>query len=285
MSMETILVHDGGAHTDDFLASCVCLHKMPNAILRRLPFVPEEDLKNHNVWVLDFGRDFDPELHNFDHHQIEQEICSFTMVLDYFYGKKYRQYMPQLQFIEIFDSYGPKRAAEFAKINPDSFDILISPISQAILGLFSKFSGLVSDPLLTIMRQIGKEICDKIEDAEFLLSLMDNSNYFEFGKIKILDVTKCVLPQDIISQKNIRPDQLPTKTYSKIHDLEPDVILTIDSRQGGYRMVSSNTDVLKFTPCEQAYFTHNSGFLVGFRQYEDYKFILNNHTILHESKR
>jgi hypothetical protein len=283
--MNEILVHDGKAHTDDFLASCVCLHKIPESKLFRLPFVQEDQLKDEKCWVLDFGRDFDTDLHNFDHHQIEEEICSFTMILDYFYGKKYRTYMPQLRFIEIFDSYGPKKAAEFAKINIDDLDVVFSPISQSVLGVFSRISGQVHDPLLTIMKQIGNEVCDQIENTEFLLSILDNSNYFEYEKVKILDVTKCSLPQDIISQKNIRPDCLPTKLYSKIKGIEPDIILTIDSRQSGFRMVSPNTDVIKFTHCEKAYFTHNSGFLVGFKNLEDYKFILDNYTIRHESKR
>lgn len=283
--MKKIITHDGKAHTDDFLASCVCLHKIPNSFLERLRFPTNEDLKDENVWVLDFGREFDTDLHNFDHHQIEEEICSFTMVLDYFYGKKYRQYCPELRFVEIFDSYGPKKAAEFAGINPDNFDVLNSPISHAILEVFSEVSGTVRDPLLAIMKQIGSKICSKIENFDFLLSLLDNANYFEFGKIKILDVTKCTLPQDIVSQKQIRPDMLPTKLYSKIHGIEPDIILTIDCRQGGFRMVSANTDVIKFNHCEKASFTHNSGFLTAFKYYEDYKFILDEYTIRHESKR
>ena len=282
--MNKILVHDGKAHTDDFLASCVCLHKVPNSSLFRLPFVTENQLLDKNCWVLDFGRNFDVDLHNFDHHQIEEEICSFTMVLDYFYGKKYRKYMPQLRFIEIFDSYGPKKAAEFAKLNIDDLDVVFSPISQSMLGLFSRISGEVADPLLTVMKKIGLEVCEQIENTDFLLSLLDNSNYFEYGKLKILDVTKCSLPEDIISQKNIRPDNLPTKIYSKIHGITPDIILTIDSRQFGFRMVSTNTDVVKFTSCEKAYFTHNSGFLTGFKKFEDYRYILDNHTIRHESK-
>lgn len=283
--MNKILVHDGKAHTDDFLASCVCLHKVKDSELFRLPFVQENQLNDKNCWILDFGRQFDCDLHNFDHHHIEEEICAFTMVLDYFYGAKYRKYMPQLRFIEIFDSYGPKKAAEFAKINTDSLDIIFSPISQAMLSLFSKVSGQVYGPLLSIMKQMGFEICEKIENTDFLLSILDNSNYFEYGKLKILDVTNCSLPQDFISQKNIRPDHLPTKIYCKIHEIEPDIILTIDSRQSGFRMVSHNLDVVKFTPCNKAYFTHNSGFLVGFKNLEDYRFILDNHTIRHESKR
>ena len=283
--MTKIVVHDGKAHTDDFLASCVCLYKLPHSSLERVAYPTEDNLKNENVWVLDFGRQFDTELHNFDHHQIEEEICAFTMVLDYFYGKKYREYCPELRFIEIFDSYGPKKAAEFAGIKEDNFNVLFSPISQAMIEIFSEISGSVKDPLLSIMKEIGSKVCYRIENFEFLLSILDNSNYFEHRKIKILDVTKCTLPQDFVSQKQIRPDMLPTKLYSKIKGIEPDIILTIDGRQGGFRMVSVNTDAIKFNTCENAYFTHNSGFLIAFKNYEDYKFILEEYTLRHESKR
>jgi len=71
-----ILVHDGKAHQDDFLAACVCIYKL-NAPAFREKF-KEEDLKNPNCWVLDQGRSFDTTLNNFDHHQIKKEICAFT---------------------------------------------------------------------------------------------------------------------------------------------------------------------------------------------------------------
>lgn len=271
-----ILVHDGKAHQDDFLAACVCHFKLNNSKVYRAKF-SEEDLASPDNWVLDQGRRFEPDLHNFDHHQLEEEICAFTMVLDYFYGKEYRKYLPQLRFVEIFDSYGPNKAAEFAKIPQESLDIIASPINSAMMRVFSRIEGEVCGSLLSVMWEMGKEICSQIEDTKNLLNSLEDSVFFELGKIKILDTTRCVVPE------GIKHDQLPTKTFCKIKNKEPDIVLTIDSRQKGYRMVSINTDVVRFRPTDKAYFTHNSGFLVGFQNYSDYEFILNN-SIIHESK-
>jgi hypothetical protein len=73
-------------------------------------------------------------------------------------------------------------------------------------------------------------------------------------------------------------EELPTKKYCKLSKKEADVILTKDNRGGGYRMISNNTDKLKFLPNKKAYFTHNSGFLVAFKELNDYTDILSNHS-------
>lgn len=275
--MYKIIVHDGKAHQDDFLAACVCLYKLKTDVYRQP--CDENMLADSDVWVLDQGRSFDQKLHNFDHHQLEQEICSFTMVLDYFYGKEYRTYMPNLQFVEIFDSYGPIRAAEFAGINQDKLEVVYSPINNAMMALFSRIKGQVCDPMLSIMKGIGEEICKQIETTEILLQIIDGAERIQINNIHILDTTKCKMPE------GFQHDQLPTKIYSKIKDYYPDVILTIDSRQNGFRMVSTNTNTLKFKENEKSYFTHNSGFLVGFKEYADYEIILKQHTVTSKNEK
>lgn len=265
--MTKIITHDGRGHQDDFLATAVCIYKLNCAAFRQ-SFL-KEDLEDENTWVLDQGRCFDENFHNFDHHQIEKEICAFTMVLDYFYKNDYRVLMPQLKFIEIFDSYGPKKAAEFLEIKEESLDCISSPIYLAMIKSFSRIQGEIKEPMYSIMKDIGKEICDQIENSTQLLEILEQSSFFEFNAIKILDTTKC-------NVGTYKHDQLPTKIYSKLKKIEPEVILTIDNRQNGYRMVSINTDSLKFLPNEKSYFTHNSGFLTGFKNYEDYSYILLN---------
>lgn len=265
-----IIAHDGKAHQDDFLATCVCIYKL-NAPAFRAKY-KEEQLKDPDCWVLDQGRSFDETLHNFDHHQIEQEICSFTMVLDYFYGKEYRKFLPQLRYVEIFDSYGPSAAAKFAEMPISSTDVVCSPVQTSMMRVFSKINGEITDPLYSVMKEIGEEICSQIENVDLLFKVLGDSQYFEYNDIKIFDTTKCVMPQ------GIRHDQLPTKTYCKQFELEPEIILTIDSRQNGFRMVSINTDNIKFVENSLSYFTHNSGFLTNFKNYEDYKVILDNYT-------
>lgn len=279
--MSKIVVHDGKAHQDDFLAACVCLHKLNTNVFRQP--CDEKMLADPDVWVLDQGRSFDPKLHNFDHHQLEQEICAFTMVLDYFYGKDYRIYMPNLQFVEIFDSYGPIRAAEFAGIDQNKLEVVYSPVNNAMMAVFSKINGMVRDPMLSIMGDIGEEICKQIETTEQLLKIVDQAKRMEIEinnhRIHVLDTTECKVPE------GFKHDQLPTKIYSKIKDYYPDVILTIDSRQNGFRMVSTNTNTLKFKENEKSYFTHNSGFLVGFQEYKDHEIILKQHVLINKNEK
>jgi hypothetical protein len=265
-NMNKVIVHDGRGHQDDFLAACVCAHKL-NAPIYRQKY-KEEDLLNPDIWVLDQGKSFDVDLHNFDHHQIEEEICAFTMVLDYFYGKSYRQFLPQLKFIEILDSYGPQKATKFAGITEESLDIVASPIYLGMMKIFSNSCGEIVDPLYSILKEIGKQICNQIEESETLFSALDDANFFTYNNVKILDTTKCRMAKE---------KQLPTKLYCKYKGLNPEVILTVDNRMEGYRMVSINSESLKFNPNPISYFTHNSGFLTNFVNYDQYKEILDKY--------
>lgn len=266
--MTKIITHDGKGHQDDFLATCVCIHQL-NAPAFRAKCLEEQLLDSDN-WVLDQGNKFEPELHNFDHHQLKKEICSLTMVLDYFYGENYREYLPQLRFIEILDSYGSKKAAEFAQTKLENFETISSPIASSIIRIFSKIDGEIVDPFYSIMKEIGKDLCEKIEETQLLLMELENSKILIHENIKILDVSCCKVP------KNCKHDILPTKLYCKKKNINPEVILSKDSRQNGFRMISINTDGLKFIPCEKSYYTHVSGVLTGFENYEDYKFILDH---------
>ena len=142
-----IIVHDGRAHEDDFLATCVLIYKTNQRALRTK--FTSEHLENSEYWVVDQGLSFNQQLHNFDHHHIKEEICGFTMVLDYFYGKTYREDFPQLRFVEIYDSYGSKSAAKFAKVSEESLSIIHSPIRNSIISVFSKINGEINDPMYT----------------------------------------------------------------------------------------------------------------------------------------
>jgi hypothetical protein len=266
----SIVVHGGRAHADDFLAACVCNFRLGLPVFRVA--CDSSMLEDDSCWVLDQGLRHEPELRNFDHHQIDEEICAFTMVLDHFYGKGYREYMPSLRYIEIFDSYGPKKAAEYAGVKEDSLDLMTSPIHTSLLKAFSQIEDRVDDSFLDIMRRMGEEICGQIEIKERLLDILSRqAKIIECEGISVLDTTECVMPE------GTQHDHLPTKTWCKIKGVDPTVILNIDSRGNGYRMVSINTDSLRFLPNEMCSFTHNSGFLTVFQNLSDYKTILAKH--------
>jgi hypothetical protein len=267
-----IIVHAGRAHADDFLAACVCRYKTGAPVLRTDHTL--EMLENPDCWVLDQGGEWDPELHNFDHHHLEQEICSLTMVLDHFYGDGYRTHVPGLRFIEINDSYGSKRAAEFAGVTQESLEVTKSPIHSAMLDAFSRIEGLVDGYMAETMLAIGREVCDRIGKSQRLLDAIDEGySIVESSGIMVLDVTRCRPPN------GHSHDVLPTKTWCKIKGLDPEVILTKDSRKdGSFRMVSVNLDSIRFLPNHISSFTHASGFLTSFDNYDDYAEILSAHT-------
>jgi len=272
--MTKIIVHDGKAHQDDFLAACVCAYKLDAEIYRRKP--DESELLDSDCWILDQGLDYNCSLHNFDHHHIEEKICSFTMILDYFYNSNYREYMPNLKYLEIFDSYGPLAAAEFAGVNPDSLENIVSPIHLSIVRIFSKIEGLVSDPVYSVMKMIGEEICSQIESIENLLEVLkEDAVFIDYNNIRILDTTSCKTPE------NFRHDQLPTKIFCRIQKDHAHVILTKDSRSEGYfRMISTNLNNVKFVKNDISEFTHNSGFLTSFNKYDKFYKILDNYVIM-----
>lgn len=265
-----IVVHGGRAHEDDFLAACVCLHKLGAPLYRSS--VTEEMLADPDCWVLDQGMKWEPELRNFDHHQIEGEVCALTLVLDHFYGGDYRDLVPGLRFIEIADSYGASKAAQFAGVTRESLKVVSSPIRSAVLRSFSRIEGLMEGPMAEVMRAIGGEICRDIEDARTLFDVLtEHYRIFERGGIKVLDTTRCVLPE------GLSHDRLPTKAWCKSKGVDVGVVLTMDSRQEGYRMVSVNTDDVRFLPNDRSYFTHVSGLLTGFSEYGDHEVILERH--------
>jgi hypothetical protein len=267
-----IIVHEGQAHADDFLAACMVHYKTGAPVIRTC-FAPEM-LTDPQFWVLDQGGVFEPELHNFDHHQIQQEICAFTMVLDYFFGQGYRDSVRGLRFLEIRDSYGSKRAAEYAGISQGALETVTSPIHTAVLSAFSRHEGLVSECMTEVMWSIGREISTQITDAQSLFdALTDGYAIIEASGVKMLDVSRCVPPS------GYDHDSLPTKLWCKAKGVNPEVILTKDSRRAGaYRMVTVNTDSLRFLPGPLSSFTHASGLLTSFDNYGDYHEILAAHT-------
>lgn len=210
---------------------------------------------------------FNPDLHNFDHHQTDDEICSLTMVLDHFYGPSYREYIPQLTYIEIYDSQGSSMAAKFAGVPPEALDISSSLIQQFVLKAFSRLDGEVKDPFYSIMKDVGREICTKIEDMGLMMDELDRyAKVVRFSGIDVLDVTGCSAKE---------PDQLPTKHWCKSRGISPSVILTKDSRrEGSFRMVSVDKSAVKFPSDPRCQFVHASGFLASFDRLEDWENIL-----------
>jgi hypothetical protein len=189
------------------------------------------------------------------------------MVLDYFYDPSYRLHMPQLAYIEIYDSVGSSKAAKFAGISYNGLEIASSLIQHLLLKSFSRIEGRVDNSTYSLMSSMGGELCGRIEELPFLLSELDtNAKILDFLGLKILDVTNCYSEE---------PDKLPTKSWCEKNGISPSIILTKDSRKTGqYRMVSTDKSV-QFQSNPICEYTHPSGFLTAFKRLEDWEKIVS----------
>ena len=262
-SQGKIVTHRGRAHVDDFLASCVCLHKTGLPLYR--DDVTAEMLDDPSCWVLDQGLRLEPDLLNFDHHHVAERVCSLTLLLDHFYGPSYREHIPQLSYIEIHDSVGASKAGKFAGLSYEGLEIASSLVQNLLLSSFSRIEGLVDGPMRVIMVLMGMELCERIEGiSSDMDDLERNARIIEFSGIKVLDVAGC---------ETKSPDRLPTKTWCKSKGLNPDAILNRDARVGAYRLISTSASV-SFPQNEICEYTHPSGFLTVFRDIGDWGPIL-----------
>jgi hypothetical protein len=279
--IEKVIVHKYSAHSDDFLAACVLLYKLPQCEIYRRDFT-QEDLGDPNIWVIDQGLQFNPNLKNFDHHQFKQEICSFTQILEYFYGDiEFRDFMPELRFIEVCDSFGPTAAAKLIKTDIESVKMTRSPIVEGVLEIFSEFQDCrVNGPILILMAKIGENICRTIEEQKNLIDIIEDG--YVLGEVSghnILDVTGCVG----VNRNDF--DKLPTQYFCKMKKLDISLILTQDSREdSGYRLISINTDNIKIQPNPYSHFTHASGFLCCFKDFWRFQDIIKSYTISSKQK-
>ena len=250
---------------DDFLASCVCVHRT-GLPLYRIVAEPAM-LDDPSCWVLDQGFRFEPELHNFDHHQTGDAICSLTMVLDHFYGGSYRDHIPQFSYVEIHDSQGSSKAAKFAGLSLEGLEVAGSLVQHFVLKAFSRIEGEVADPFYSVLREVGSELCSRIETVSALSLELDRSaRIVEKDGLKVLDVTACETDE---------PDQLPTKSWCRKNNLSPAAILTKDARiPGSYRLVGVDRSKITFGESHLCSFVHASGFLAVFERLEDWESIL-----------
>ncbi len=159
--IRSILTHPGGAHKDDFLACSVLIavHAVP--IFRREPTA--RDLADRSVCVVDAGHRLEPELHNFDHHQLPRDhtpTCSLSLVLRHLalYDDA-RRFCEWLETAEWFDCRGPIATAEWLGVERDVVTRLTSPIDMTLLRRFSQMPELEpGDTMWEVMRMIGEDL-------------------------------------------------------------------------------------------------------------------------------
>lgn len=256
-----IITHNGRAHMDDFLACCVLLAKYPGSRVYRQAAPTEEDLNDPETFVLDFGRRYEPELRNFDHHQISGgEQCAFTLILDYLGIRDYRA-MPWIKFVEIWDHCGPTDSMKLLGSNDKSAaKYLFSPIEENAIQLFSEqeFVSMEGSPILLygIMGWVGRYILKTAEKFEEDYRKIGNAQVIFYNGFNIIDFRE--FSDDLVMSQAAK--------YSE-EKSGIDIVLAKNSRGAGkFRMIRRRDDIdfRLAAGLEGVDFVHQSGFLITF---------------------
>jgi len=265
--VSTILTHPGGAHKDDFLACCILLATSPAPIVRRDP--TERELSDPNVCIIDIGGRHEPELMNFDHHQLPRDhppTCSVSLVLQalgiYEEAKRFCEW---LEPTEWFDCRGPVKTAHWLGVDRELLNKLNSPIDVTVLRRFaySEFLG-PGDVVWELMKMIGEDLLNYIRSLSERLDYLMKACVIWNASEQDTSLKVVVLP---------KADQMPNEPslgmsrFVEIQNLTQKVIALVypDRRGNGYALTRYNDcPKLDFSRIEQEFdvhFSHAQGFL------------------------
>ncbi len=157
--MYRIIAHPGSAHKDDFMAVSVLLATLGSAEVFRRE-ANSEDLTDPDTYVVDVGMAYDPEKHNFDHHQDRSLPCAFHLVMQYLgYHDAANVVFGWYAHMSMMDVRGPYRTAEHLGVDTSVLFASSSPIDGYILSSFSKMDRLTEqDVFYGLMKEFGEDL-------------------------------------------------------------------------------------------------------------------------------
>lgn len=169
----TIITHGGKAHRDEFLACCLAFaYKGVPVDTIRTNAVEQPYMDNPEILVLDIGGDYNPELNNYDHHQLEKAECALSLFVKECAKRgasselgtqafKNLQTSKWFAYTKLVDSKGLVYACNNLGIGIPVMETM-SPIELAMLDMFQQFEVIhANSQLAMMMLKIGYAIVDR----------------------------------------------------------------------------------------------------------------------------
>lgn len=260
VSLQHIVTHPGQAHRDEFLACAFILAKCPSLrIFRREPELYE--LAVPSVIVIDVGGRSEPELSNFDHHQLPRDAaptCALHLVLDAMGLLDFaKEVLPWLQFTAVLDSKGPNKAAEFLGMPRDRMIDSISPVEEYVLKEFSSGHIIRPDDLAhTLCLNVGCMYTDYLNKVRDRLVTLTTCDRFVVHGVEILDATPISAADE---------PTLGIELWCKKHAPQLGVTITQDDRGPGFALYRRDdhpqVDFSRLAGDSRVIFAHPSGFI------------------------
>jgi len=265
--IKTIITHPGGAHKDDFLACSVLLSNHPVSIFRLDP--TEQELEDPEVAVVDIGHQHDPELNNFDHHQLPRDhepTCALSLVLQKFeIYEDTKEFCSWLETTEWFDCRGPHDTAEWLGVDREAMAKLNSPLDVTMFQAFAKQKEHHSgEPVWEVMKMMGTDLVQYVNGLRGRINQVAKiEEFWDLGQgedmIKVAFVPR--------TEPEVEEASGGLAWRIKELGLEEEVVAVVypDSRGGGYGMRRYDDNLaLDFSQLSEqpdVHFTHNRGFI------------------------
>jgi hypothetical protein len=265
--IKTIITHPGGAHKDDFLACSVLLSNHPVSIFRRDP--TEQELEDPEVAVVDIGHQHDPELNNFDHHQLPRDhepTCALSLVLQKFeIYEDTKEFCSWLETTEWFDCRGPHDTAEWLGVDREAMAKLNSPLDVTMFQAFAKQKEHhPGEPVWEVMKMMGTDLVQYVTGLRGRINQVAKiEEFWDLGQGE--DMFKVAFAPRTEPEVEEASGGLAWRI--KELGLEEEVVAMVypDSRGGGYGMRRYDDNLaLDFSQLSEqpdVHFTHNRGFI------------------------
>ena len=265
--IKTIITHPGGAHKDDFLACSVLLSNHSVSIFRRDP--TEQELEDPEVAVVDIGHQHDPDLNNFDHHQLPRDhepTCALSLVLQKLeIYEDTKEFCSWLETTEWFDCRGPHDTAEWLGVDREAMAKLNSPLDVTMFQAFAKQKEHhPGEPVWEVMKMMGTDLVQYVTGLRGRINQVAKiEEFWDLGQgedmIKVAFVPR--------TEPEVEEASGGLAWRIKELGLEEEVVAMVypDSRGGGYGMRRYDDNLaLDFSQLSEepdVHFTHNRGFI------------------------
>ena len=186
--MYKIVTHPGSAHKDDFMTVCVLLATLGKAEVHRRE-ATVEDIADPDTYVVDVGMHYNPQLHNFDHHQDRSLPCAFHLVMQYLgYHEAAMLVFGWYVHMSMMDVRGPYKTAKALGVDSSVLFAASSPIDGYILSHFSRLREIHErDFFYPFMKDFGTDMINMIKmKMERLERLKEEAKVVPVGDYKAI---------------------------------------------------------------------------------------------------
>ncbi|UCD09192.1 MAG: MYG1 family protein [Dehalococcoidales bacterium] len=250
MKEQKIITHPGSAHFDDVTAVSLVLAIYDDTdftIERREP-IPEE-LEDPDIWVIDTGNRYEPEKHNFDHHQSLECPASFVLVARYLGLTERLSIMPWWDFKDEVDRYGSRNSS--TKFNAGDDLVNRNPVEE---WLAARFESDV-EKTVPLLKSFGKYLIEEADTLKNQIEILQTSTRIEISGVPA-----------VISETR---ETIGLEEFRRLEDNPPDIVISLDRRDDGWRIFrydGAPVDLTKISDDTRISFAHKSGFLAKTRE-------------------